>query len=56
MAIYEITLAYSKEVEVESAEDAQKIIDDIERQSTLNDVYGPFDAIDVWTAVKKIED
>lgn len=48
MPEFEITISYSKIVDATDKQDAQRIIDSIERQSNLGDEYGPFDSIHVF--------
>lgn len=56
MKRFEITLSYSKVIDAMSEEDAQSIIDRIERDSPLADEYGPFDTLDSWTQVEEVKD
>lgn len=56
MGKFEILLSYSKIIEAYDEDAAQSIIDSIESKSNLTDEYGPFDSLDSWTEVRKIED
>ena len=53
---FEITISYSKTIEASDEDEARRILDDIELKSNLDDEYGPFSSLDVFTEVEEVKE
>ena len=56
MAKFNISITYEKTIEAFNKEDAERILERIESKSNLDDEYGPFSSLDVFTTVEQLND